>query len=240
MKTLRQTGFMLALALLTFACGNSGETVKATDAKEVAQIEGSTLNIETAESTITWKGYKPTGQHTGIIPAVEGSLALNGDQVTGGKITFDITKLEIHDLEAGSEDHGKLSGHLQSEDFFDAANHPVATFEITSVEPYIEGQTVADKEEFSSDNTPSSDSEITPANPNVWISGNLTMRGNTKNIKFPANVNFSNGAVTAKAGFNINRTDWGLAYGDEASATDKAKDKFIYNTVSIILDVKAD
>lgn len=239
MKTLRQTGFMLAIALMTFACGNSGETVKATDAKEVAQTEGTTLNVQTAASTITWKGYKPTGQHTGIIPAVEGSLAVSGDQVTGGKITFDITKLEIHDLEAGSEDHGKLHGHLQSEDFFDAANHPTATFEITSVEPFNENDQIADKEEFSSDNTPSSASEITPANPNAWVSGNLTMRGNTKNIKFPANINVNNGMVTAKAGFNIDRTDWGLAYGDEASATDKAKDKFIYNTVSVILDVKA-
>jgi len=45
--------------------------------------------------------------------------------------------------------------------------------------------------------------------------------------------------VSAKAGFNINRTDWGLAYGDEATAVDKAKDKFIYNTVSVNFDIKA-
>jgi polyisoprenoid-binding protein YceI len=65
------------------------------------------------------------------------------------------------------------------------------------------------------------------------------MRGTTKNIKFPAAVAIANGALTAKAGFNINRTDWGLAYGDEATAADKAKDQFIYNTVSLVLDVKA-
>jgi hypothetical protein len=48
-----------------------------------------------------------------------------------------------------------------------------------------------------------------------------------------------NGAVMAKAGFNIDRTTWGLAYGDESTALDKAKDQFIYNTVSLELDLRA-
>ena len=65
------------------------------------------------------------------------------------------------------------------------------------------------------------------------------MRGTTKNIKFPASVTIANGTVAAKAGFNIDRTQWGLMYGDEAAAVDKAKDQFIYNTVSLVLDVNA-
>jgi hypothetical protein len=48
-----------------------------------------------------------------------------------------------------------------------------------------------------------------------------------------------NGAVMAQAGFNIDRTAWGLAYSDESSALDKAKDQFIYNTVSLELNLKA-
>jgi hypothetical protein len=66
------------------------------------------------------------------------------------------------------------------------------------------------------------------------------MRGTTKNIKFPASVAIVDGAVSATAGFNIDRTAWGLAYGDESTAVDKAKDQFIYNTVSIGFDIKAD
>jgi len=77
------------------------------------------------------------------------------------------------------------------------------------------------------------------ANPTHWISGNLTLRGNTKNIKFPAAVSLRNGEVSAQAGFNIDRTQWGLSYGDEATAVDKAKDQFIYNTVNIGFDIKA-
>ncbi|PZX49551.1 YceI-like domain-containing protein [Algoriphagus ratkowskyi] len=239
MKTIKQTGLVLAAALMTFACSKPSDTVEATEAQEVTQSEGTTLTMNPSDSKITWMGYKPTGQHIGVIPATTGTVTVNGTEVTGGTFTFDITALEIHDLEAGSEDHGKLHGHLQSDDFFDAANHPTATFEITSVEPFSADDEVTNEEEFASENTPKSNSELAPATPNYWVSGNLTMRGTTKNIKFPAAINVANGVVTTKAGFNIDRTDWGLAYGDEATVADKAKDKFVYNNVGLVLDVKA-
>ena len=239
MKTIKQTGLVLAVALMAFACGKSGETVEATEAQAVAEGTGTTLTLDPAASEVAWTGYKPTGQHHGIVPATNGTLTVNGTDVTAGSFTFDITGLEIHDMEAGTEMHGKLLTHLHSADFFDAETHPTATFEITAVEPFSAGDVVTDKNEFESENTPQANSELTPENPNYWISGNLTMRGTTKNIKFPAAISVADGAVTAKAGFNIDRTDWGLAYGDEASVTDKAKDKFVYNNVSLVLDVKA-
>lgn len=239
MRSIKQTGFILAAAMLTFACGQSGETVETTEAKEVASTEGKTLTIDNSATAITWKGYKPTGQHNGIIPVMDGTLAVAGESITGGKFIFDITALEVHDLEEGSEMHGKLTGHLQSEDFFDAQNHPTATFEITSVEPFTSSDMISEEEQFQTENTPDSPTELNPETPTHWISGNLTMRGTTKNIKFPATVNLNDGTVTAKAGFNIDRTEWGLSYQDESSVADKAKDKFIYNTVGVILDVKA-
>lgn len=239
MKLFKQTGLFLSAALLTFACGAPSETVETSEAKEVAEATGQTLNLDMDATTISWRGYKPAGQHFGKIPATEGSLVVTGDEITGGKFTFDITGLKIEDLEEGSENYGKLWGHLQSPDFFDAANHPTATFEITGIEPFAAGDVIADMEQFETDNTPMAASELSPETPTHWISGNLTMRGTSKNIKFPAAVSMENGVVTAKAGFNIDRTEWGLSYGDEANAVDKAKDQFIYNTVSLMLDVKA-
>jgi polyisoprenoid-binding protein YceI len=239
MKLFKQTGLLLSAALLTFACGGPSETVETSEAKEVAEATGQALNLDMDATTISWRGYKPAGQHFGKIPATEGSLMVAGDEITGGKFTFDITGLKIEDLEEGSENYGKLWDHLQSPDFFDAANHPTATFEITSIEPFAAGDVIADMEQFETDNTPMSASELSPETPTHWISGNLTMRGTSKNIKFPAAVAMENGVVTAKAGFNIDRTEWGLSYGDEANAVDKAKDQFIYNTVSLMLDVKA-
>lgn len=240
MKLTRQIGLFVATAMIAFACGAPSETVETSEAQAVAEGAGDTLAINPAASTISWTGYKPTGKHFGKIPTTEGVLTVQGDAITGGTFTFDITGLKIEDIPATDENYGKLFGHLQSPDFFDAANHPTATFEITAVEPFAAGDQISDKQEFTTDNTPATDSSLSPASPTHWISGNLTMRGTTKNIKFPAAVSLANGKVSAKAGFNIDRTAWGLMYGDESGAVDKAKDQFIYNTVSLVLDMNAE
>lgn len=239
MKFLKTSGLFVAAALMLASCGNNKETVETTEAQAVGEAVGETLQINTSTSEVNWRGYKPTGQHYGIIPITSGEVNVDGNEVTGGKFVFDITKLEVHDLEEGSDSHGKLTGHLQSEDFFDASNYPEATFEITAVEPFAADDSVENKEEFGSDNTPKSNQDQMVANPTHWVSGNLTMRGTTKNIKFPAAISVSNGTANAQAGFNIDRTEWGLMYGDEASAVDKAQDQFIYNTVSVGFNVSA-
>lgn len=238
MNLMKSTGLLFAAALIMASCNKPADTVETSEAQEVAEATGSTLSIDPSTSKIDWRGYKPTGQHFGYIPVTEGEITVEGNELKGAKFVFDITGLKIQDMEESDENYPKLWGHLQSDDFFDAANYPQATFELTSVEPYTAG-TIQDKEEFETANTPKSDSEVAPENPTHWISGNLTMRGTTKNIKFPAHVAVSDGTVAAKAGFNIDRTAWGLAYGDESNAVDKAKDQFIYNTVSVGFDIKA-
>lgn len=239
MKFLKTSGLFVATALVLASCGNNTETVETTEAQEVGEAVGETLQINASASEVNWRGYKPTGQHYGIIPITSGEVTVDGNEITGGNFVFNITQLEVHDLEAGSDSHGKLSGHLQSEDFFDASNYPEATFEITAIEAFASGDSIENKEEFASDNTPKSADEQMVANPTHWVSGNLTMRGTTKNIKFPAAVSVSNGSVSAQAGFNIDRTEWGLMYGDEAGAVNKAQDQFIYNTVSVGFNVSA-
>ncbi len=239
MKLLQKTGLFIAAALMVISCGGPSDTVETTDAQEVGEATGETLTIEASTSKVDWRGYKPAGQHYGFIPVTTGELVVDGDAITGGKFEFDITGLKIQDIEESDENYGKLWGHLQSGDFFDAENHPKAMFEVTKIETYSAGDQIEDNDEFETDNTPKKDSELISGTPTHWISGNLTMRGNTKNIKFPAIVSIDNGVVAAKAGFNIDRTSWGLMYGDESTAVDKAKDQFIYNTVSVNFDIKA-
>ena len=237
MNFIKSTGLFLSAVLIMASCNKPGETVEVSDAQEVAEASGSTLKIDPSTSKVDWRGYKPTGQHYGFIPVTEGEILVDGSELKGAKFVFDITGLKIQDMEENNENYPKLWGHLQSDDFFDAANHPEAVFELTSVEPYA-GGAIEDKNEFKTDNTPKSASEVAPENPTHWISGNLTMRGTTKNIKFPAYVSVNDGSVAAKAGFNIDRTEWGLAYGDESNAIDKAKDQFIYNTVTVEFDIR--
>ena len=239
MKPTNQFGLFVATAMIAIACGGPSTTVETSEAQEVAVAEGKTLSIDPAATSVSWRGYKPGGEHFGKIPAVQGEITVEGGQIAAGTFTFDVVGLKIEDIPAEDENYGKLYGHLQSPDFFDAATHPTATFEITGVEPFNTGDVIADKEERASEHTPKQDTDLTPANPTHWISGNLTMRGTTKNIKFPAAVNITDDSVTANAGFNIDRTNWGLSYGTESDPANIAKDQFIYNNVSLILDVTA-
>lgn len=238
MKLLQKTSLFIATAIVAVSCGAPSDTVETTDAQEIVETVGSTLTIDTSSSKVDWRGYKPAGQHDGFIPVTSGELVIDGEAITGGKFVFDITGLKIQDIEESDDSYEKLFSHLQSNDFFDAENYPEAMFEVTSINTYSKGDQIVDNEEFVTENTPKKASELITETPTHWISGNLTMRGTTKNIKFPALVGINDGVVSAQAGFNIDRTNWGLMYGDESTAIDKAKDKFIYNTVTINFDIK--
>ncbi|WP_143961648.1 YceI family protein [Litoribacter populi] len=238
MRVLKMTGLALATGLMLASC-DQGNTVETRDAQDVANGEGVAYTVNTEASQVTWTGYKPAGKHYGTIAIKDGELNVDGNNITGGRFVMDLTALEIEDLKGDEENYQKLYGHLQSADFFDAENHPEAVFEVTEVEPFTSASDIEDQDEFETDNTPKSSSEQAVDNPTHWISGNLTMRGNTKNIKFPARVNVNDGAVSAVAGFNIDRTQWKVAYGDESSVGNKAKDTFIYNTVNVGFELNA-
>ncbi|XLS28268.1 YceI family protein [Flavobacteriaceae bacterium M23B6Z8] len=89
--------------------------------------------VKTAESKVTWKGYKVTGSHEGVVDLKSGYLTFEGDQLTGGEFVVDMTSLSSTDLEG--EYKGKLDGHLKSDDFFGVKNHPTSKLVITNVKP---------------------------------------------------------------------------------------------------------
>lgn len=185
---------MFASLLVFVACGQAptGERVEAQDAQEAtAPTEtAKTLAVDTQQSTISWVGSKKIGdQHTGTIGLADGSLSVEGGQLTGGKFTIDMSKLTNTDLEG--EYQQKLVGHLMSDDFFAVGTYPTTTFEITSVEAVT-------------DNTDATHN----------ITGNLTMRETTKSITIPAKVSMTDGGIIATTpDFVINRTDWGVSFG---------------------------
>lgn len=86
--------------------------------------------IDITESTIEWKGKKVLGSHNGTINLKDGHLEMEGDQLTGGQFTVDMTSITVTDL--SGEDKGKLEGHLKSDDFFGVNNYPTSTLVIDS------------------------------------------------------------------------------------------------------------
>ncbi|MGS2763914.1 YceI family protein [Sinomicrobium sp. M5D2P9] len=87
--------------------------------------------VDVTTSKVTWKGYKVTGSHEGVINLKEGSLVFEGDKLTGGQFVVDMTSLTSTDLEGDSR--GKLDGHLKSDDFFGVETHPTSNLVITKV-----------------------------------------------------------------------------------------------------------
>ena len=81
-----------------------------------------------------------------------------------------------------------LTVHLNSPDFFDTRQFPTATFKSTAVVPA--GQ--ADE---------------------VTVRGDLTLHGVTKPVEFPASTTWNDNGMSLKAGFTIDRTDFGMSFG---------------------------
>ncbi|MGB3144439.1 MAG: YceI family protein, partial [Maribacter sp.] len=96
-------------------------------------IDKEKKEVKVSESTVTWKGYKVTGSHEGLIQLESGHLEMDGDKLTGGEFVVDMSTLVATDLEGESK--GKLEGHLKSDDFFGVEKHPTAKLVFTSVKP---------------------------------------------------------------------------------------------------------
>jgi polyisoprenoid-binding protein YceI len=169
-----------------------------------------TFKVDAAKSKIEWTGKKVTGQHTGTIKLASGEVVTNGKVPTGGKFTIDMTSMDNTDLQGGGKD--KLMGHLKSEDFFGVEKYPTSTFTAT---------------------------KITPAGANkVNVAGNLTIKGKTNAITFPATYTLAGNTLTVVANdVKVNRTLYDIKYGSKSffeSIGDKAiDDDFLLNVTLV-------
>lgn len=186
---MNKIALLLAAGIVLASCNAKnpeGEKAQTTEGTEVSAAEGTAVAINTTASKITWTGSKVSGSHTGTVALKSGSLLVKDGTVTGGNFVADLNTINDTDLQG--EYKTKLETHLKSADFFDVATHPEGKFEITSVTPGTEAG-------------------------KVTVSGNLTLRGVTKNITFPAMVTeATETSVKANADFNIAREDWGIVY----------------------------
>lgn len=162
---MKKLTFLLALALGATTLMANGVPVKAD------------------KSSVTWKGYKVLGSHSGSVAIKEGTLEFDGDVLTGGSFVIDMSSIACSDLTPG-EGKEKLEGHLKSPDFFGIENYPSALLEITKV--------------------------VSRGKPGDYkIIGNLTIKEKTNPVKFNAVVMDG----LAKADIKIDRTEYDVRYG---------------------------
>ncbi len=188
------------------------ETTVRTDTSKAASIltdsSAAEYAVDTVASSLEWKAQKVVGAaHNGTIGLKQGTLAVEYGNIIGGVFLFNINSLKVNGLEGA--DQQKLTQHLLSKDFFDAAKNPTAKFDIVSIAPYS----------ISAGSLHYND--IYVESPTHSITGSLTLCDSVKNVSFPARISYDKGTLTAEAKFNINRMLWGLRYGSERSLGDK-------------------
>ena len=109
-------------------------------------------------------------------------------------------KLEIDTASIWSDDE-KLTAHLKNPDFFNVRKHPKITFESTKIEHTGEGTGV--------------------------IIGKLTMLDKTVETKVPVKAEKTDDGILVQATFKIDRTKWGMNYGEGK----------ILNDVDLVADI---
>jgi polyisoprenoid-binding protein YceI len=119
----------------------------------------------------------------GTFTAVTGAIVTADGAVTSVNGEVEIASVATRDA--------NLAGHLQGEDFFDAANHPKATFASTS---------------------------ISQSGDDVTIVGDLTLRGITKTVELAGQVTgagadpYGNEKVGIEVRGTIDRTEFGVSW----------------------------
>jgi|WetSurMetagenome_2_1015567.scaffolds.fasta_scaffold81801_2 polyisoprenoid-binding protein YceI len=189
---------------------NSGN--KSAEMKNASKI----LNIDKSNSKLNWAGKKVTGQHTGYISIAKGEIGMNKDKIVAGNFDIDLRTIIDVDL-TDKEWNDKLINHLKSEDFFFAEKYQYAKFEISKIEPL-------------SDNA--------KPGPNSMVTGNLTIKGITKGISFPAMIKIENGILNAIADFDIDRTVYDIKFRS-GKFYENLGDNLIYDDFNINFNIYA-
>ena len=210
--------FVLATISMNVAC--KGEKNETEEVGEVATAseESTTYVVDTQNSVIEWIGSKPAGKHNGTINLKSGEVAVKNDSIQSGKFVIDMNSIVVTDLKAGDgkedlEAHLKGTGDKEGEDhFFNVGKFPEGMFEITT---------------------------ITPENRKTTVNGNLTLKGVTKPVSFPAALAYEGDTMMLTSdSFQINRTHWNVNYASK-SIFDDLKDKFVNDEIELVVKLKA-
>jgi hypothetical protein len=156
------------------------------------KLEADTLMMNLENSKIHWVATEMRGakRRTGKISFKEGLFLSHNGEIIGGKFIVDMETMDISDVPIHEKIARKnLLNHLKSDDFFNVTHYPISKLELTKVNKM--------------------------KNDSLEISGNLTIREVTKNIKFFARKKGNKFRTI----FTFNRLDWNIAF--EGSWADK-------------------
>lgn len=203
------------MAAIMFAAPNQTKTESTPETAKTTTVHNSTYYLQPGKSKVMWLGTKVGGSHQGTIAIKEGQLIANHHSILSGKVIIDMESIKCTDLDDNNA--AKLEGHLKSPDFFSTEKHTTASIEIKSTAPHKDAE----------------DADI-----NTMITGDLTIKGITHEISFPAMVVLKNGNIVGKAKVVFDRSKWNVRYGS-TSFMDNLGDKAISDDIELNLVIAA-
>ncbi len=186
---------------------------KANNNSDIIELFDGEYTVDAGASTVKWTGKKITYDHYGTIDIATGKITVTDSKVAGGEFTLDMNSIKNDDIE-DKKKNGRLVGHLKSADFFNVEEHATSSFKITSV-----------KEQKSDEG-------------NYAITGNLTIKGTTQEINFPANITVDGDKLTASAKMTFDRSKFDVRYGS-GSFFENLGDKIIYDDIEMEVELVA-
>lgn len=207
---------MSIISMFLFACTSTEQKADTGDAGEVATSTEGAVSFKTVStgSILNWRAEHLGGiqKRFGKVSLKSAELNSNAGKLSSAVIMIDMASLTVESFE-DAESKTKLTGHLQSADFFKVETFPTSKFEMTGI------------------------SEAT-GEYNSKVTGNLTILDKTKSITFNANVVVSDSEIAVKSeDFSIDRRDWGLTYNVEGTAGVPV-DYLIANEIGFTIDIK--
>jgi polyisoprenoid-binding protein YceI len=205
-------------------CGNPAEDVSKATVNEAVPVEPASAP-ETAEAPAAAEAPVEAPAVTGVVYAVKplaSDITFTGTKKPGishsggwsaysGAATVpegDFTKAQLKlviDMKTTNSDDKDLTDKLVSDLFFDIEKYPTSEFVSTGIEKADDGYN---------------------------MSGNLALKGVTKNITIPVTIEMDDETLYIEAEFSINRKLWGIDY-------DGLADAVIYDDVLVTFAIEA-
>ena len=202
---------ILIIAPLFFGCRGpiKEENKNNASASSLTLVQKYIIDIKA--SVVTWKGsmlLESAEESIGYVYISKGELMIEKGQLVGGTVEIDMNTIEYKD----KTNKNTPVKHLKSPDFFDVEKFPISTITITKVAS-VSGKTIK-------------------------ITGNLTIKGISHPISFPAKVEVNAGIVKANAKLIIDRTNWDVRY-NSGKFYDNLADKTISDSIEFDITIVA-
>jgi len=166
-----------------------GVVAQAAFTKVPTEVQAGTYALDSSHGKITWSvNHLGFSTYTGQFSGVSAELTIDPANPSAATLSATVPISGLDDTSPG------LKTHLQTPDFFDAAQFPTATFVATSISVDASDPTEAD------------------------VVGNLTLHGVTKPVTLDVKFNQAGAMRGAyRLGFDgettIKRSEFGMAYG---------------------------